>query len=261
MPLTVITGASSGLGETFARRLAASGSDLLLAARRGDRLELLKRELEAAHRVAVEPFVCDLADEGEVERLAKRLESEERIDLLINNAGFGTKGRFWETDWPRQLAMHRVHVFATLRLTRAALPAMVERGEGGVINVSSVAGFFRSAGNVSYCATKGWMNDFTEGLRLELDAAGSRVAVQALCPGFTYTEFHDTMGVDRSVVARWLWMPADFVVEESLRGLEARKVFVIPSWKYRLAAAFSELLPMGWRLALERASPHKKDRV
>jgi hypothetical protein len=261
MPLTVITGASSGLGETFARKLAARGSNLLLVARRGDRLEALKGDLERSHGVSVEAFACDLSDESEVERLAARLESEARVDLLVNNAGFGTKGRFWETDWTQQLAMHRVHVFATLRLTRAVLPSMVKRGEGGVINVSSVAGFFRSAGNVSYCATKGWMNDFTEGLRLELDAAGSRVAVQALCPGFTYTEFHDTMGVDRGVVPRWLWMPADFVVEESLRGLEARRLFVIPSWKYRLAAAFSESLPVGWRLALERASPHKRDRA
>jgi uncharacterized protein len=258
--VSAITGASSGLGAVFARKLAARGQDLLLAARRADRLEELRAEIERSHGVRVEAFPCDLASEAGVERLAARLEGEERLELLVNNAGFGTKGLFWETDYERQLEMVRVHVLATMRLTRAALRGMVVRRRGGVINVSSVAGYWRSAQNVSYCATKGWVNDFTEGLRLELDSAGSPVAVQALCPGFTYTEFHDVMGVDRGVVPEWLWMPAEFVVEESLRGLEKRKLFVIPSWKYRAAAALSDLLPAGWRLGMERRSPHKRGR-
>ena len=157
--------------------------------------------------------------------------------------------------------MHKLHVLAPLHLTRAALPGMVKRNQGAVINVSSVAGFFRSQGNASYCATKGWLNDFTEALFLELKAVGSAVKVQALCPGFTHTEFHDTMGVSKGSVPRSLWMPADFVVKESLRGLERGKLFVIPGWRYKLLVALGTRLPTWLKLALQSRSPHTKGRT
>lgn len=261
MQHAVITGASSGLGEIFARKLAARGFSLLLAARRADRLQALKEELERTRGVQVEIFPCDLAKAQDLDALASLLESTPPPDLLVNNAGFGTLGRFHETDYQRQVDMVHVHVLATMRLTRAVLGPMIARGSGAIVNVSSVAGFFRSGGNASYCATKGWMNDFTEALRVELDAIPSPVTVQALCPGFTYTEFHDTLGVDRRKIPGWLWMPADYVVEESLKGLLSGKLFVIPSWKYRLGAAIGELLPISWRVALEKASPHQRHRV
>ncbi|MCL6646347.1 MAG: SDR family oxidoreductase [Dehalococcoidia bacterium] len=258
MKFAVITGASSGLGETFARKLAARGYGLLLAARRVQRLEALKAELEKQYGVEVDCFPCDLSKPAEAEGLAARIEAGATPDLLVNNAGFGTLGFFHETDYARQVEMVNLHVLATMRLTRAVLPGMIRRGSGAVINVSSVAGFWRSGGNVSYCATKGWMNDFTEGLRIELDLLGSPVKVQALCPGFTYTEFHDVLGVDRNRVPRWLWMDAGEVVEASLRGLESGRLFVIPGWQYRIGAALGELLPFGLRVWLERKSPHKR---
>lgn len=254
----MISGASSGLGETFARRLAADGWNLLLTARRADRLQHLKQELESAHSIAVTVFPADLADPASTESLAHRLVSLPSVDLLVNNAGFGTLGHFHTTDYARQLAMVQVHVLATMRLTRAVLPAMIERRSGAVINVSSVAAFARSQGNVSYCATKGWMNHFTEGLRLELDAIHSPVIVQALCPGFTYTGFHDVLGVDRTQVPRPLWMPAGFVVAESLRALESGRLFVIPGWKYRLFVALWTRLPLSLRMWFQRKSPHKR---
>lgn len=256
--IAVITGASSGLGEVFARKLAQRGYGLLLAARRAEKLEEIRQSIQAAAKVAVECFPCDLASTEDTERLARHLE-QRPVELLVNNAGFGTMGRFVETDYSRQVDMVHVHVLATMRLTKAVLPGMMQRGHGGIINVASVAGFWRSAGNVSYCATKGWMNDFTEGIRLELETAGSAVKVQALCPGFTYTEFHDTAGINRAAIPKMLWMPADYVVDESLKGLESGKLFVIPNWKYRLGAAFGELLPWPWRLKLEKASPHKRE--
>lgn len=258
MKFAVVTGASSGLGETFARKLAARGFALLLAARRVERLQSLKRELEANYKIEVECFPCDLSIPAEADGFAARIEAGATPDLLVNNAGFGTLGFFHETDYARQVEMVHLHVLATMRLTRAVLGPMVRRGSGAIINVSSVAGFWRSGGNASYCATKGWMNDFTEGLRIELDLLGSPVVVQALCPGFTYTEFHDVLGVDRNKIPRWLWMDAGTVVEASLRGLESRKLFVIPGWQYRIGAALGELLPFGLRLALERRSPHKR---
>ncbi|MFZ5929222.1 MAG: SDR family NAD(P)-dependent oxidoreductase [Acidobacteriota bacterium] len=258
MKFAVVTGASSGLGETFARKLAARGCSLLLAARRIDRLEALKLELERKNKVEVECFPCDLAKPAEAEGLAARIEAGATPDLLVNNAGFGTLGFFHETDYARQVEMVNLHVLATMRLTRAVLPSMIRRGSGAIINVSSVAGFWRSGGNASYCATKGWMNDFTEGLRIELDLLGSPVTVQALCPGFTYTEFHDVLGIDRNKIPKWLWLDAGRVVEASLRGLETRKLFVIPGWQYRIGAALGELLPLGLRLYFERKSPHKR---
>jgi short-subunit dehydrogenase len=259
-PLAVITGASSGMGAVFARKLAARGYNLLLAARRMERLEQLQLDLERAHHVRVEPFCVDLADDVQLEDFAKRLEGEGPIELLVNNAGFGTKGLFHTTDYARQVEMHKLHVMAPLRLTRAVLPAMVERQAGAIINVASVAGFFRSSGSVSYCATKGWMIDFSEGLRVELDTLGSPVSVQALCPGFTYTEFHDVMGSDRDRIPKQLWMPAEFVVEESLKALGKRKLIVIPGWRYKLVVFFGRRIPVWLRLKLEARSPHVKTR-
>jgi hypothetical protein len=258
--LAVVTGASSGLGAEFARQLAARGYQLLLVARRLARLEQLQSEFESAHGIHVEPLRADLADEGQSAELARRLESGPPVDLLVNNAGFGTRGWFHTTDFARQVEMHKLHVLAPLYLTRAVLPGMIARSSGAIINVSSVASFFCSPASVSYCATKGWMTVFTEGLRLELDALHSPVVVQALCPGFTYTEFHDVLGSGRDQVAKKLWMPADFVVRESLRALASRKLIVIPGWRYQLAVAVGTRLPLSWRLWMERQSPHAKSR-
>jgi short-subunit dehydrogenase len=140
-----------------------------------------------------------------------------------------------------------VHVLATMHLTHAALSNLVPRGEGGVINVSSVAGFGQTAGSVSYSATKGWMNDFTAGLYAELEVLKSPVKVQALCPGFTLTEFHDVLKMDRSPIPQSLWMTADFVVSESLRRFDAGELFVIPGWRYKLLVIFMKAMP-AWAL-------------
>lgn len=255
MPTCVITGASAGLGAEFARQLASRGWDLVLVARRLDRLQALQRELSG---VRVECWPCDLGSETETAALAARLSTLEGLELLVNNAGFGTMGHFHETDFDRQLEMVRVHVLATMRLTRSALQVMVQRRRGAVICVSSVAAYFRSAGNASYCSTKGWMNDFCEGLWLEMQAARLPIRIQALCPGFTYTEFHDVMRSDRRVIPSWAWMSAEYVVRESLQGLERGKLFVVPNWKYRWLVRVASRLPASWRLALERRSPHKR---
>lgn len=255
MAWCVITGASAGLGAEYARQLAAKGWNLLLAARRADRLEELKAALRG---VEVECFPCDLSSMDDTERLAARIAGDERIGLLVNNAGFGTLGMFHETDYARQVEMVNVHVLATMRLTRAALEGMVRRNSGGIICVASVAGFLRSPGNVSYCATKGWMNDFCEGLWLEMKSLGSAVRIQSLCPGFTYTEFHDVMRVDRAAVPSWAWMSAEYVVRESLRGLERGELFVIPGWKYRWLVRLATRFPASWRLRMEAGSPHKR---
>jgi short-subunit dehydrogenase len=249
--LVAITGASSGIGAAYARRFAA-GHDLLLIARRKERLEELASELEQAHDCRVEVLQADLSEESDLEKVAQRLAGEERLVLLINNAGFGTKGRFWEAPLEGQERMHKLHVMATVRLCHAALRGMTARDFGAVINVASVSAFVRSPGSVSYSATKAWMTAFTEGLYLELRGIGSGVVVQALCPGFTYSEFHDTMAVSRQALAgRNFWMTAEAVVEASLNGLRRRKLFVIPGWRYRVLTAIVTKLPAGVRLPLE----------
>lgn len=241
--VAVITGASSGIGATFACKLAARGYDLVLIARREDRLRSLASELAAAYPITAEPLAADLARDDDLERVAAKIGGIANLGLLVNNAGFGSLGYFFEIDAGSQRQMHRVHVLATMRLTHAALLNLVPRGSGGVINVSSVAAFGQSPQNVSYCATKRWINSFTEGLAIELSSKQSPVKVQALCPGFTYSEFHDTLGMDRGPIPRWLWMTADFVVEESLRGFDRGQLFVIPGWRYKILVAVMKATP------------------
>jgi len=240
MPTALITGASSGIGAEFARQLSARGFDLILVARRRERLEKLARELGGVH---VEVLAADLTAEAELAVVEQRLATAENLELLVNNAGFGTRGRFFEADLDGQLRMHRLHVLATMRLTHAALPGMVARAKGGVINVSSVAAFGSTPGGVSYCATKAWMNRFSEALALELRSVGSPVRVQALCPGFTYTEFHDVMGMDRKSIPAGWWTPAQRVVAASLRGLDRGKLVVIPGLRYRALALVMKVIP------------------
>ena len=244
-PLALVTGASSGIGMAFARRLAKDGYALILVARRRDRLEALARELGGA-----EVLVADLTRDAELRLVEDRIAAAPRLELLVNNAGFGTKGRFFEATLESQDAMHRLHVLATMRLTHAALPGMVARDKGAVIHLSSVAAFVQSPGNTSYCATKAWMNSFTEGLYLDLRSRGSHVKVQALCPGFTISEFHDVMGADRGRIPARLWLQADQVVDESLRQLNSGPLFVVPGGYYRTILSLGRLLPRSVRFSL-----------
>ena len=242
-PLAAITGASAGIGATFARKLAQRGYDLLLIARREERLQALAAELADTYHIAADKMQADLTDDNDLERVADRLEKSPRLELLVNNAGFGTLGFFFETDAESQMRMHRLHVLAITRLTHAALAKMVPRRRGGVINVSSVAAFMIGAGNVSYCSTKTWINAFTQGLALELAAKKSPVKMQALCPGFTLSEFHDVVGMDRAGIPKSLWLTADFVVDQSLLGLDAGRLFVIPGFRYKMLVFALRWLP------------------
>ena len=187
--------------------------------------------------VHTDVVAADLTCEEGLHAVEQAILNCPRLDLLVNNAGFGTLKRFWVADLHGQEQMHKLHVMAAMRLTHTALRGMVERDRGAVINVSSVAAFGQTEGNVSYCATKAWMNAFTQGLDIELRGVGSKVQVQALCPGFTMSEFHDTLGVDRKNIPGFLWMRADAVVEASLRGLDRREVIVIPGFIYKIGAA------------------------
>jgi short-subunit dehydrogenase len=247
-PLAVITGASAGIGAAFARQLARRGYDLWLIARRLERIRLLARQLAWDHRIHAEAIPADLTQEAELEALAQRLRAAEQLALLVNNAGFGTNRYFFEADARSQDAMHKLHVVATARLTHAALAGLVRRGQAGtgVINVSSVASFAAAPLNVSYCATKAWMTRFTEGLAVELGAWDSPVTVQALCPGYTLSEFHDVTGTNRSAIPSGFWMTPDSVVRASLEAFARRQLIVIPGWRYQLLMGLVRALPGAW---------------
>jgi len=234
-----VTGASSGLGAIFARKLAQRGYDLLLIARRQNLLAELGEKLRRDHSVAVELIPADLSKGDHVQRVQQRIAETANLEILINNAGFGMLSRFAEADLQRQLDMIAVHVLAGVRLTRAALPGMIGRGRGAIINVSSIAAFRGVPGKSTYSATKAYLNVFSEALRMELKGTG--VYVQSLCPGFTYTGFHDTaeFKFDRSAIPKGLWMPAEDVVDASLKAMDRRRGVCIPGWKNRLYVRLS----------------------
>ena len=236
--VALITGASSGMGAVFARQLAAQGYDLILVARREERLAALAAELQQRHTIAVEVMAADLSRPADVERVADRITGLEALDMLVNNAGFGTTGRFVEVDLAKTMDMIQVHVTASVRLCRAALPGMLARRRGALINVASVAAFTPVPGNATYAATKGYLVTFSKALHAELRRTG--VKVQALCPGFTYTGFHDTSefeGFKHSQIPAIMWMTAEDVVAASLKGLKRNQAVCIPGLKYRLLVA------------------------
>lgn len=247
-PAALVTGASAGIGNEFARQLAALGYDVVLVARDRERLAAAAAALQRAHGGAHEVLPADLASPDDVDRVVARIDAG-GIDLLVNNAGFGTKGSLARTDRGAQERMLHVHVLATHRLTQAAVQSMVARGNGAVITVSSVASFLTSQGNVNYCATKAYQRIYMQGLAQELAARG--VYVQALCPGFTRTEFHGRAAIDDSRYPRWMWLSAERVVRESLAAMRRQSpTVVIPGRRYRAVVAVLRATPMWvWRRA------------
>jgi uncharacterized protein len=217
-------------------------------------LEENAASLTARHQVTAEALAADLTVDDEVTRVAKRLAGEPRLTLLVNNAGFGAAGRLAEADPGRQEAMVRLHVLAPIRLTLAALPVLLRNRRGAVINVSSIASFIYSAGNANYSATKAYLTTLTEGLAAELTGTG--VQAQALCPGFTRSEFHRRMQAPPGEVPGFMWMSAASVVRASLRSLDRTGPAVcIPGLGYKALVLLIRLLPrraIGWAASWRR---------
>ena len=230
-----MTGASSGIGRAYANRLARDGYHLVLTARRADRLEALARELRGRCRVRVEVTVADLSTEEGVAAGEARLSSGPPVEMLVNSAGFGTRGLFADIAPDRTADMVRLHVLAPVRLARAALPAMIAGRNGAIINVCSLGAFFTAARYVTYSATKAYLLSFSESLQAE--TAAHNIRVQALCPGLTRTEFFDSpeySDFNYSNVPDWAWMTADAVAAESLAALESGSTVCVPGLHNRI---------------------------
>ncbi|WAX78423.1 SDR family NAD(P)-dependent oxidoreductase [Streptomyces sp. KMM 9044] len=253
MTTALITGSTAGIGAAFARRLAADGHDLVLVARDLGRLREQATELHDRHGIEAEVLSADLSEDKGIEAVAERLgDRRNPVDLLVNNAGFGNKGRYLEVSVADELRMLKVHCEAVLRLTTAAVEAMRERGRGGVVNVASTAAFVPRG---TYGASKAWVVQFTQGAAQDL--AGNGVRLMALCPGFVRTEFHERAGMGTDNIPNWMWLDADKVAEAALADLARGRTVSIPDPRYKALMGAAKLVPRGMLGGLTSRSGRK----
>jgi short-subunit dehydrogenase len=235
MPTAVITGATAGIGAAFVEPLRGRGYDLVVVARDGDRLR--------AQVPGAEVIAADLSTGEGCALVEKRL--AEGVDLLVNNAGRGLNKAFDESTLEEQLGLLDLNVRSVLRLTHAALPPMLTRGSGAILNISSVAGFSAGVRGATYSASKAWVTNFSESLDLQFRHRGIRCV--AVCPGFTRTEFHDRAEMDMSGVPSRMWLSSDQVVREALRDLDRGRSISVAGPQYKAIVAATKLLPTAAR--------------
>lgn len=243
MAKALVTGASSGIGEAFARHLANMGYDLIVVARRQERLEALAEKLS----VNVEIVVADLSTDAGMSQVETIIQAHDDIAFLVNNAGFGLTGHFRKVDVNKYLAMNHLHLDATIRLTHAVIPQMRANKNGAIINVASFGGLVPMPGSAVYNATKAYLVSFSESLAGELAYFG--ITVQALCPGFTRTEIFDSAGYDdMNNIPDIVWMSSDEVVITSLNAIPKKRHLVTPglhnqiAWRLMQIPVFRNLL-------------------
>jgi uncharacterized protein len=251
--LALVTGASAGIGAAFARILASHGYDLALTARRTERLEALAEEIRLRYGGETLMVGADLAEPEAPGQILDHLTAHGRsVDALVNNAGYGLPGTYADTDWRDQAAFIQVMVTAPCELAHRVLDGMRQRRFGRIVNVASLAGLLpAAAGHTLYAASKAFLVRFSQSLHLE--AAADGVHVTALCPGFTYSEFHDVNGTRALASAStpaWLWLGADEVAAAGYEAVEANRAVCVPGAPSKAIAAFAKAVPEDWALAL-----------
>ena len=238
MATALVTGPTSGIGLQFARTLAQRGHDLVLVSRDEARLQALAVDLRTEHGVGVEVIVADLSDRSALARVEARLRVGSTVDVLVNNAGFGIKASFARSDVEEEQRMLDVLVTAVMRLTHAALPQMLDRGRGRIVNVSSVASWIAGG---TYSAAKAWVTVFSEGLNGDL--AGTGVHVTAACPGFVHTEFHQRARMGTAGIPAFMWVPVTSVVDTALRDVDANRPLSVAGLQYKSLSAVLRTAP------------------
>ncbi len=255
MPTALVTGASSGIGAAFARRLARDGYRLVLVARNRSRLEDDRATLRAAGAPGVEILGADLTDRQQRLDVCARLTDDEiPVDLLVNNAGMGLGKDFLVATQRELVDQLELNVTAVMALTHAALPGMVARHRGGVINVASIAGMLPGRGS-AYGASKAWVTSFTEGIAMSLQGTGVRMV--AVCPGFVRTEFHQRADIDMTGTPEFLYTDVNTVVGQALSALAAGRTVVVPGGLYKTVAAAVKIAPR----ALVRKVAYRYDKA
>ncbi|MFX1536566.1 MAG: SDR family NAD(P)-dependent oxidoreductase [Promethearchaeota archaeon] len=243
--IAFITGATSGIGKAFAKKFASEGYDLIITGRRKQLIKSVADKISKKYGVNVEVIIIELSDDDDLDKLVQKVKATKNLDILVNNAGFATEKKFHEEDIKDQEAMVKVHVLAIIKLVHAAIPNMLERGKGTIINVSSIGAFAASPRNATYSGTKAFINAFTESLHLELLKTG--IKVQTLCPGLTRTDFHEKMGYDNSKLHKnrgiIRWMSPEEVVAISLRDLKIGRVISVPGFWNNLLKNLARLVP------------------
>jgi short-subunit dehydrogenase len=259
----LVTGASAGIGAAFARELASRGSSLVLTARREDRLTALAAELAQHHGIGIECIAADLADPSAPEKLCVEIARRGiAIDTLINNAGYGLPGSFVSQPWPKHAEFIQVMMTAPCELAHRLLPGMQQRGHGRVVNIASLAGLVpASAGHTLYGASKAFLIRFSQSLALENVRHG--VNVCAVCPGFTYSEFHDVTGT-RGVVSKmpnWMWLSAAEVARRGMDAVERGEIVYVTGRVNRMIKTLFKLLPDRFALrSIQRRSKNFRAR-
>ncbi len=242
--IALITGASSGIGAEFARRFAAEGYDLIITGRRKENLDRVAEEIRSRYGRSVTVKTGDLNDPDHLAELAGMIRANEQLDVLINNAGHGQKKHFTEDDIAGADRLVDLHIRASMHLIHAAIPGMISRKRGTIINVSSIAGFSPTASDPTYGATKAFLTFFTEALHIALQEKGIRL--QALCPGFTWTDFHEKLGIPKQEQKHrgiLRWSTPEKVVDASMNALRSGDVVCIPGFLNRLAMRIVSLVP------------------
>ncbi|MBI9062334.1 MAG: SDR family NAD(P)-dependent oxidoreductase [Marinilabiliaceae bacterium] len=231
----LITGPTSGIGHAYVKHLAKEGWSLILVGRNVRRLNQIKQEINGTFGTQVQCLVADLSVNADILRVEAYIQQDHQLELLINNAGFGLAAYFIDLPIEDQLKMVDVHLISTIRFSQAVIPAMIKKGGGQIINVSSLGAFFNLPGSVMYNTTKAALVTFSQTLQREVMHTG--VKIQVLCPGFTPTSFHRSINGEAEflkAVPKFLWTPVDQVVHESIKGIKTKKVVCIPGRINRL---------------------------